>query len=405
MPRLHLTERTVRYLSTDKTQEDVYDSVVGGFGVRLTRRGRKTFFVRYRSRGRNRRMALGHYPAVALAEAREVARAFLADVSRGTDPQDQRAVPLAREQPVLTFGALANQFLEKYSKINRKSWREDERIVRHDLVPGLGVWAAADLKRSDVLRVLEGIVDRGAPVMANRVLTLIKRIFNWGLERDLVPRNPVAGMRRLSPEKPRERVLNEAEIAMLWREFDEEQTVISLALKLLLLTAQRTIEVLSMRWEDIQDGVVWVIPSDVTKSRRTHSVPLAPTVQSLLQRTDRSQTGWVLPSPKKRGARLHDTSLSHVARRIRDRLDLEWRCHDLRRTAASHMTAMGIRRFLVGRILNHSDRTVTAIYDRHSYLPEMRQALVAWAERVEQIVTPPAISDSDRQAEIAGGAR
>lgn len=382
MPRRNLTDLVVRSLSTSKAQEDVFDTSSAGFGVRVTRHGRKTFFLRYRSRGRQRRLNLGIYPDISLADARKQATVRRGQVAQELDPAGERH--LQRQGP--TFAELAAEYLERHAKLNKRTWQEDERKIRRDL----GHWGptkAAEIKQADVLLVLDAVIDRGSPGAANRLLALIRKMFNWGLERDLVEHNPCAGLKPLTPTRSRDRVLSEAEIRALWHALAQELSAVQAAIRLLLLTAQRSVEVRSMRWQDI-DGDVWRIPAEVVKGKRAHAVPLSAQALRILDACRSTSEGeWVSPSPRRKGQPLNGSTLSHTPQRLFGCLGYRWWVHDLRRTAASHMAARGVNRFVIRQILNHADPTVTAVDDRHSYLPEMRAALDLWGSRVEEIVS------------------
>ncbi len=382
MPRVHLTDRSLRSLSTEKVQEDFWDTVLPGFGVRVGRGGGRSFFVRFRGAGKQRRLLLGSYPAVSLAEARDKARGIAGDLARDIDPVQE--VEAARAG--LTFAELAEKYLERHARVHKRSWEEDRRILDKEILPSWAGRRAAEVRKGDVLTVLDVVVDRGAPIMANRTLALIRKVFNWGLGRDLVEHNPCLGVARPAPERRRDRVLSYAEIRRLWRTWEGECQPVRTAFQLLLLTAQRSGEVRAMCWNEISDGR-WTLPAARTKAKRAHVVPLSRQVEAILGSLLRSDGDpWVVGSPRVPGEQLYESSLSHSCRRLRSVVGFEWRAHDLRRTAASHMTALGISRLVVSQILNHADNSVTAIYDRHSYLPEMRQALQAWADEVDRIL-------------------
>jgi len=139
-----------------------------------------------------------------------------------------------------------------------------------------------------------------------------------------------------------------------------------------------------MRWQDV-NGAWWTIPAEVAKNGRSHRVPLSPQALAILERRrDSANDPWVFPSPTTDHA---IENPQKAAERLRERSKVsDLRLHDFRRTAASLMTGMGISRLTVKKILNHAERDVTAIYDRHSYDPEKRTALEAWGRRLEAIV-------------------
>ena len=381
MPTTRLLDKVLRSFDASRRTE-LWDEIIRGFGVRVSPRGRKTFFVMYRKHGVRRRLKLGHYPRLSLQDARKKARAALGAVAEGGDPARERAA--ARRAP--TFEELAAEWLERYAKRRKRGWRKDERVLDLDLLPLLGKMKAGEIGRSDVRRLLDGIVERGAPIQANRTRALLSRIFSWGVEQEIVEHNPCSGVRPPSPESRRERVLAETEIKQLWLGLEGEHRVIAAAFRLLLLTGQRTIEVLTMRWSDV-DGDLWTIPAEVVKSKRAHLVPLPAQALGVIQGVGRRDSEWVLPSHRRRGSRLSDTALSHVARRLGGRLGWTFWPHDLRRTCASLIRGLGVERFTVERILNHADPSVTAIYDLYSNLPEKRRALALWGEHVAGIVS------------------
>ncbi len=188
------------------------------------------------------------------------------------------------------------------------------------------------------------------------------------------------GLSKPGAETQRDRVLSEDEIRAVWSACDAAPGIIADAFRLMLLTVQRRGEVLSMRWQDV-DGAWWTIPAEVAKNGRSHRVPLSPQALAILERRrQRGKGPWVFPSPTM------DRPIENpqkAAAAPPPALEPDLRLHDFRRTAASLMTGMGISRLTVKKILNHAERDVTAIYDRHSYDPEKRTALDAWGRRLE----------------------
>ncbi len=380
--RKKLTHRTLTTLKPPESGIlDVWDTELRGFGIRVASNGRKTWFVRYRHAGRKRRLGLGTFPPLSLAAARKEAKTKLSEAELGKDPAGEKAAQ--RKAP--TFGALAELYLEKHAS-KKKSGREDKRILTVELLPKWRNTHAAEIRRADVIALLDKIAERPAPIMANRTLALARKMFNFGIQRGLVEANPCVLVQRPGQERRRDRVLTEDEIKTLWGELERELKVHGMAavFKLLLLTAQRRSEVLGMSWPelDLKAGW-WTIPGERSKNGLPHRVPLSPQTLRVLESLPQSGH-WVFPSPRGDG---HITNIQKCVERIRKRARLDWRAHDLRRTAASHMTGAGISRLVVSRILNHHEPGVTAAYDRHSYDPEKRQALELWGRRVEGIVT------------------
>ena len=244
------------------------------------------------------------------------------------------------------------------------------------------------MKRGEIRALVDRLSDR-APVMANRVFEVTRRLYTWAIGKDLVETSPCVGLSKPSPETQRDRVLTEDEIRAVWAACDAEPGIIADAFRLMLVTAQRRGEVLSMRWQDV-DGSWWTIPAELAKNGLAHRVPLsrhgARDPRALRKR---AKGPWVFPSPT---TERPIENPQKAAERLRDRSKVpDLRLHDLRRTAASLMTGMGISRLTVKKILNHAERDVTAVYDRHSYDPEKRTALDAWGRRLDAIINGTAV--------------
>ncbi len=385
--RARLTHRAVATFKPPSVGVlDIWDETLTGFGVRVASSGLKTFHVRYRAKGarKRRRLKLGVFPTLSLAQARGLARKKLSEAELGQDPAGERAA----ERRAPTFQALAELYLEKHA-VHKRSGREDRRIIEKELFPRWRQMHAKAIKRPDVFALLDPITER-APIMSNRVLACARKVFNFGVVRGLVEVNPCALVPAPAKERQRDRVLSEAEIREVWRDLANEQIFVASVLRLRLLTAQRGGEVLAMRWEDLDiETAWWTIPGERSKNGLPHRVPLSVQALRILEelRRQSSDPTWVFPSPRG-GAPMGD--VHHAVYRVKGRTGIHFVGHDLRRTAASFMTSMGISRVVVGKILNHVEQGVTAIYDRHSYDFEKRQALELWGRRVEEIITSKA---------------
>lgn len=215
----------------------------------------------------------------------------------------------------------------------------------------------------------------------------MRKMFNWGISRDILETNPCVQVKPPGKERQRQRVLTEAEIRSVWLGFEELDARVGSMFKLRLLTAQRGSEVESMRWEDIEFATGWwTIPAIVAKNNLAHRVTLSTFSLEILHRLQTGADGgeWVFPSPTRRGR--HIENIHKAAQEVRSRSGVAFVPHDLRRTAASMMTSIGVPRLVVGKILNHVESGATRTYDRHSYDAEKRQALEAWAHRLRDIL-------------------
>lgn len=387
MPQIVFTARTIESLEPQIGKRlEFWDKSLPRFGLRITESGIKTWVVMYRPNGSRvlRRLTLGRYPFLSLADAREKAWVTLRDVALGGDPVVDRIKARRTE----TFTELADCYLKEHAMKKKKSWKEDHRLIYRELIPTLRKYKAKEVSRRDIRGVLTNIVDRGAPIQANRVLALARKIFNFGVQEEIVDINPCWKIPAPSRERQRDRVLNPEEIKRLWDCLSLHSTNVRLFFKLVLLTAQRPGEVLRMSWSEIDFSAGWwTIPAERAKNNLSHRVALSRPAKLLLleQKLLVADSPWVLPSHCRKN---HVTEIKQALKVIRSQTDMQFIPRDLRRTAASHMTSIGISRFIVKKVLNHKEREVTAVYDRYSYDSEKREATEKWSETLLSFAQP-----------------
>jgi integrase len=389
---MKFTDRQIKNLKPRADRYEVFED--RGFGIRVAPSGRKTFIYFYRMPGesKKRRLTVGTYPTMSLAEAHRKYAEAREMVAQGVDPGFKTVTERAEERRAPTLLTLADEYLEKWAKPRKRSWREDERILRKDIIPLWGHRKAREITRRDVIQLLDGIIDRGAGIMANRTLAVVRKMFNFAVSRDIVSISPCLAVRAPAPEQRRDRVLTTDEIRSLWHGLEGAKMMAEgtrLALKLQLVTGQRKAEIVSASWDEIDlTDKWWTIPPEKAKNKMAHRVPLSPLALELLQAAKNlaGDSHWVFPSPQT-PRHITPEAIDHALRRPGlEVLGFTFVPHDLRRTAASHMTGMGISRLVVSKILNHTERGVTAVYDRHSYDREKRQALEAWAHKLIEII-------------------
>jgi len=351
--------------------------------------GRKTFSYRYRTRFGIRRIKIGTYPLMLLQDVRERYLEFERIRTGGYDPQQE----VKRQEEGLgnvTCEAFAEIYMSRWAKPRKRTYAEDERMLRKDVTPYIGSMRMADITRADVVALIDRIVKRGAGISANRTLTVLKRFFGFAVEQGVLDHSPCTHIRAPEKENRRDRVLSPMEISMFMSVLDQSSMSASMkaALQLLLVTAQRRGEVITMEWEEIDlEGRVWTLPSDKSKNGRSHRVPLSTRAVLILRglQTSAEPTGWVFPGAN--GRHLRTDSLNQALSRLIKQFDLNhFTPHDFRRTAATQISGMGVNRTTLGRILNHTDHSTTAIYDRYSYEPELRAALENWSTQLDKIL-------------------
>ncbi|OLC78988.1 MAG: hypothetical protein AUH72_15155 [Acidobacteria bacterium 13_1_40CM_4_65_8] len=393
-----LNDTTIRSLKPPAMgRVDYFDNATAGLSLRVTSNGVRTWTVFYRDQhGRQKRLTLGRYPAVKLVDARELALEAQRKVAHGGDPVVEKRA--ARD--VVTFGQLAQTYIDGHAKPNKKSWAEDDRQINATLLPKWKSRAAAQISPEDLLALLNAKISAGAPVAANRLRALVSRIFTFGAEQRLVPptANPVIGVKKPTKETTRERVLTDEEIRRLWVACETQNPYVCAWFRLRLVTAQRGGELLQMRWQDMDPtSHFWTIPGTFVKNRHGHRVYLNASARQILKGVPRNEKiVWVFPKSfmgdyKHVGRRLAQRTRANILAepkpnaKARERADV--RGHDLRRTAASLMASGGVPRFVISRILNHSEeKNITAVYDRYGYDAEKRAAMEFWNRQLSAIL-------------------
>lgn len=364
----------------------VSDTEIPGFGIRVMQSGTKTFIMTYRdAQHRQHRINIGRYGAMHIEDARDAAHRMWEKNQPGHDPLADRK----REAEQVTFAKLAEEYIARRCS-EKDSGHEDARIIKHDLLKPWGSMLARDVTRRDVMDLTDGIKKRGG-VMANRTLSVVRRLYNWGIDRELVEVNPTTRVKPPAEEKPRDRVLGADEIKSFWHNLPkvpgDPQTIA--ALRLVLVTAQRPGEVVGLRWEEIDEAGVWTIPAEKSKNGLAHRIPLAPVALEVLESMHRKEEGFVFRSPSRPGEPLTRHSLSHLLVRSREILKVKepFTPHDLRRTAASMMASAGVDRLVIAKVLNHVETGITGrVYERYGYDDEKRRALIIWGARLEEII-------------------
>ena len=396
---MRFTDRGIAALKAKTERYEVWEDGRTGLGCRVSPKGRKTFIFMYRFDGRARRMGLGTYPLISLASARVKHSRARSALSKGIDPGAQQVAQKQTERNAETVAELIDEFLEKWARPRKRSAAEDERKLKKEVLPIWGKRKARDITRRDVIKMLDGIVERGAPIQANRTLAVVRKMFNFALARDIVDATPVAMVKAPAKENQRDRILSADEARIFWSGLGEApmEDGTKIVLKLELVTAQRKGEIARAAQAefDFEEGV-WTIPADHSKNGKAHRVPLSPLALELIEdaKVIAGDSDWLFPSPRGGGSitphavnRALMKAMRPTAKRPTPAIELEnVTPHDLRRTAASGMTALGINRLVVAKILNHAESGVTAIYDRHSYDAEKRHAMDVWASHLESIL-------------------
>ncbi len=358
---------------------------------------------RYRFAGKQRIMNMGGYAVVSLAKARETAKELSALVALGHDvageKQTRKREAIAKidaDKAAWTVNRLCDEFFER---VILPKWKHSDivrRRIENDIKPQIGKMRAEDVKPRDIDDLLQVIVKRGAPTIANDVLRWTKRIFNFAIKRHVVETNPASAFDPSDAggkESSRDRWLSREEIIQLFQAMREMLGRFSVenmyAVRLLLLLAVRKEELVSAPWSEFDfDNAVWHLPEERTKTGAAIDIPLPPLALETLQELRRLANGsaYVFPARKMQHRMIPHIDLNTlnaaIAKHIRPKLKgvENFTIHDFRRTARTHLAAMGVDPFVAERCLNHKIKGVEGIYNRHDYFDERKAALNQWAK-------------------------
>jgi integrase len=387
------TDTFLRHLRPKPERYDVTDPGRRGLQVRVYPSGQRSFQMRYQYNGSVRRLTFGPYPLVTLAEVHFAHAEAEKLLLQGKDPASVQLSARQAERTAGTVADLAEEFMQRYVLQHRKRPDQVQQMLDRNVLPYWKNRKAKDIRPRDVTLLLDRVVDRGALVTANRVSSVVSQMFKFGVQRGLLDGSPCVALQRPGGiEEARDRKLNEDEIRALWKKLADADmsATTKIAIRLLLVTAQRRGELANARWSDINfEDHIWTIPADHAKNGKEHTVPLSAMAVELLKdlQTRTSFSDWLFPSPRESRGPVVDRSLSRAVRNNEAHFGIpHFTPHDLRRTAASMMTMLGIPRLHVSKVLNHAEDSITAVYDRHDYLGEKRTALETWANHLADVI-------------------
>lgn len=390
MPTRKLTDSYIRNFENPAKRTEVYDTLVTGFAIRITKNGTRSFIYRYRFGGKVKRYTLGRYPKLGLSAARDDARELAYKVSKGFDPIME--VKDRIQDSEYTISDLADYFKKRYLPLKAKSTQKTYKSrIDSSIVPALGHIPVKLLSKRHIVKFLEKIAfDDDQRTNSNRTRAVLSSMFSFAVEKDLVDFNPVRSVKKLAKENTRDRIYSDEEIQSLWMAFEVQREPVRSLLKMLLLNGQRLTETREMKWSQINDDV-WTLAQTNTKNSLTHLIPLSDLSIEILDslKSYSGKAEYVFLAPRiGKGA---IPSLSRVPYRIRDISGIEdFRFHDLRRTVGTNISRFNYSRVVAGKILNHQqlagDSHVTAIYDRYNYMDEKKEALQCWADHLKSLI-------------------
>ena len=379
---VNFTDAWLRKLKPPVEREDFRDRGTRGLQLRSSPSGVKTFSFVFRLGSKMGRATLGRHPDVDLKFARTKADEFRKLVSQGIDPRSEKRTK--RRLQEMTVELMVHEFIQTYAKPKNSSWKQAESNLRLYLSNFYGTQPISEVTRADIHQVLDDLIARDKQTAANRALAHIRKFFGWLVERGYLNHSPADHIKPRHKESERDRVLSDAEIKAIWNAAEAMSGPYSAWLKLLLLCGQRRVETASMRRSQIIDGS-WHLSATDTKNKQPHIIPLPNQAQRLVDQLIEKEDNFLIKSGRNGDRPVNGFSKAKLQM---DRLSgvENWKFHDLRRTVATNLTKLGIDRLILQKIINHSERGVTQIYDRYSYMDEKREALQKWADKLDEII-------------------
>lgn len=384
--RKRLTDAVVDSLQPKAKRYLVYDTVVRCLAVRISRHGRKTFCIVGRYGGAHAtRKAIGQFGRMTIDEARQLAQ----------DCHRKGSRPAVSPK----FKDVAEQFLVHVR--NQKRACDVVGVVRREFLTRWGDRALADIKRSDVLEVVDALLARGTPYAAHHAWAQCRRLYNWAIARGLIESSPCDRVRPkdiIGEKVPRYRTLSDDELRRLWAACDKLDYPLGPLIQLLMITGQRRSEVAHARRDEFDiSGQVWRLPSARMKAGAPHIVPLSDLALSIIAQLPTNK-GYVFSSDC---GRKPVNGFSKAKRRV-DALmgDGEhFVLHDIRRTVRTRLSQLRVRYEVAEMVIGHGKKGLARVYDQHQYLEEMREALDLWAQELSRIVR------GDESGSSAGASR
>jgi integrase len=382
-----LTAKAIENLKAGATRYEKPDGGCAGLYLVVQPTGVRSWAARYRLNGRPAKLTLGRFPAVSLAEARRRATAALQKVAEGTDPAiEKRQTDIeAADRRRDTVRACFERYAEHAKKrVRESSWTATAGIFRRDILPAWGNRSVHDIRRRDVIDVVEAIAET-RPIAANRTLAALGGFFRWLMARDVIAASPASGVAAPGAETERTRKLSDEEIARFWTACDAIPVPYGDIYRLLLLLGARRSEIAELPWSEINEVEhTWLLPAERSKNHEARLTPLPRQAWEIIVRQPRD-TG--SPYVFARGRSGHSAIKSLLDAMMRP--DEPWVVHDLRRTCASGLQKLGIPVHITEAILGHKGGTfkgIVSVYQQHEYAGEKAGALQAWADRIDALV-------------------
>ena len=370
MPKLSLTTDIVNNYQCpeDKKKIDLFDTQVSGLALEVRCSGGRTYYLRYKNkRSVIKLLKLGVPADLTLKQVRQLAQEKRTQIALGKDPHEEKKIL----KSVPTFATFIDEQYLPFIKSYKRSWATDVSVLKNHLLPAFGKKYLDEISRTDIIKVHQGRLDAGgAPGSANRLLIMMRYIYNLACEKWCVPGvkdNPTKGIPLFEENNKNERYLSTLEVQRLFEAVKASQnTMLQYIIPMLILTGARKQEVLKAHWQEFDvDARSWRIP--MTKSGKARHVPLSDQTLRLLAEIKRRELGspFVFPNPKTGRPYVSIFYAWDTARKNADLADV--RIHDLRHTFASLLVNSGRTLYEVQKLLGHTQVKTTQRYAHLSH--------------------------------------
>jgi integrase len=393
-----LTSKSAEAAKASDKRQEIPDGIVPGLVLIVQASGIKSWALRYRFAGKVCKLTIGRFSptgegGLTLSQARSAAGVAIEAAQRGENPaSDKKAAKAVRLEGRDKVANLLDQFEQRH--LNKLRSRKQVRQLFDKHV--LPVWADREVQsiaRRDVIELIEDVAEKSGGITANRLLAHIHKFFSWCLSRGVIEINTASGIDKPAAENSRDRVLSDGEIRLFWDACEKEGQPFGSIFKLLLLTGQRKSEIAEMVEAELS-GDSLHLDASRTKNGRAHDVPLSKDAQAVLAGVVRvsGKAGYLFTTTGQTPVSGFNSPTNRIRARMNTAAGRElphWKLHDLRRTCATGLARLAVPVRVTEAVLNHVSGTgggIVAVYQRHDYAAEKRDALALWAQAIEDIL-------------------
>lgn len=385
------THNKIANLTAEKSRYHITEG--NGFCLRVSPKGTKTWFYRYKFGGKEKWLTIGNFPVMGVAEARKSFNDLWEIRQSGNDPEEIIQQKLLKKNN--NVKTIMSDWYNNYIIKHRKQPQQIKQQIDADIIPLLGTFEIEKIQPRDIAKALDNIVQRGSPVHANKVLSTLKQAFNYAVSRGEMTINPATNIRARDIgglEKPRDRNLDLDEIKQLWLFLDSDNHSMSIqirnAIKIILLTGARTGELRLAKWSEFNfEKSLWIIPAENHKIGLNMKIHLSDLTKKLLLEIKAITLSNFVLTGASDDAPLADKSIAKAIQRIQNRVGIpQWTAHDLRRTFATQLGEnLRVDPVVIEKCLGHKMPKIMATYNKDEMLHPRKEALDKWSNLIEEL--------------------